>query len=673
MPDTGHAEGGCLAMALVLAGISIPFLCLVYHLPFFQTAGFFIGIAVFLYLPGVCVLELLGWKDNPVSLSVLSILAGMALTPIAYYLAAVAGVQWAFPVPVACASGYALYKKLPGFPCRDCLRLPDGWWKGVAMLIVVLAALHLSHFSDLHIEGDGGYRLSTTGYTETIYHLGIINAAGHGVPPVFPYASGYSLSEYHIDMHLVAVIFCKYLGIDATIMTFYFLPFLLMFMILAVPAVFFYDLHKDVNLSLFFGLLMLGADFSFMPILWKGWNETFPWTLTFCTTIWSLFTLNGIMAAVPLFFGSVLAFQRFFSSRDIRHLIVFSLFTIASYRVKSSMGLQVIGVAFGALAYIEWRCHTGLWKKALPVLVLTGALIFLDILMKASPSGSGYVVRWDAFNGLISSAGYLAMDQWRVAALDPWGHPLTLLWALAIYFLGFMGVRIVFLKYCCDMVRPGKSLEAAVPFLVIFILGGIALAEMIFLGGRYDPINNAVWFRVQSIIAATYFVVYFISSLRLKWQKVAAVAIVVLLSFPSTINFLAWRHGGQSAVITKNQLLAADYIQRAVPGKAIILEYPNWNGPSLSANLAGRSVVFAYFRSFVRAKMGPEALAERDRDLKTFFMIDDEDIRKTIIRKYGVEYLVLPTGQAGAFTRYPWASTLYSNPEVAVCRVDIPR
>ncbi len=673
MPATGVEEYPLLGSALLLAGISLPYLYLIYHLPVSQIAGFLTGLVLFLYLPGSFVLELLEWKDNPVSLAVLSLLAGMAISPILYYLAAVAGLQGAFILPIACISLYVLYKKLPALNYKESLRLPRGWWKAAAVLFAVLMVLHLSHFTDLNLARGGGYQLRTTNYTETIYHLGIINAAGYAVPPSFPYASGYSFSEYHIDMHLLAVIFCKYLGIDTTIMTFYFLPLLLMGMIIAVPAVFFYELHGDINLSLFFGLLMLGADLSFVPALWEGWNETYPWTLTFCTTIWSLFTLNGIMAAIPLFFGSALAFQRFFTSRNIRHLIVFSLLTIASFRVKSSMGLQVIGVAFPALAFIEWKYRTGIWKKALPVLVLTAVLICADIFLKSSSSGSSFVVKWDLFNGLIQSAGYLAMEQWRNAALAPLEHPLTLLLAVAFYFFGFMGVRIVFLKYGYKVLKPGDRSAPVVPFLILFIIGGIVLSEMIYLGGKYDRINNAVWFRVQSILAATYFVAAFISSLHVRRHKVAAVFVVVLLTFPTTIDFLRLRYDDTYTDITKNQLLAVDYINKTVPGDATILEYPNWNGPSLSSNLAGRSTVLAYFRTFVGARVEPKTIAERNSDIKAFFMVDQEDSRKMILRKYGVGYLVLPAQKAGVISHYPWAALSYSNPEVVIYKVSLPR
>ena len=664
-----------LGISLLLAVIVIPYLYLFYNLPIFQIFGFLIGIILFLYLPGLFILDLLTWKDNPASLSIISILTGMAASPILYYLTNIIGQQWIFIVSIACVSVFVIYNKLHLLKnIKYSLILPQGWWKFIAVFFIVLAVLHFSHFTDLKIIKDGGYQLRTTNYTETIFHLGVINAAEYNIPPNYPYVSGYKLSEYHIDMHILAVIFCKYLSIDPAIMTFYFLPLLLLGLIIAVPAVFFYELHGDINLSLLFGLLMLGADFSFIPaIMSKNIPETYPWTLIFCTTIWSLFTLNGIMAAIPLFFGSALAFQRYFSSLNIKYLLVFSLLTIAEFRVKNFMGLQVIGVSFAALAFIEWKYRLGAWGKALPVLLLTFALIFVDLLIKSYSSGSSLVLKWDLFNGLIQSAGILGMDQWHNAALAPWEHPFILFYALTLYFIGFMGVRVIFLKYCYDVLKTRKPIEPIVPFFLFFIVGGIFLSEIIFLGGKYGTLNLASWFRVQSIIAATYFIAAFIASLKGRNHKIIVTTFVILLSFPTTINFLNLRYDKKYITISKNDLLAVDYIKKSVSGNSVIMEYPNFNfnAPSLSSNFAGRSTILALFRSFPGQKVELQIIKDRINDLKYFFMINNEDTRKIILKKYGAEYLVIPSQLKGIFSNYPWLIMSYSNSDVTIYKINI--
>lgn len=65
------------------------------------------------------------------------------------------------------------------------MRLPQGWWKFVAVFFIALTVLHFSHFTDLKIVNESGYQLRTTDYTESIYHLGIINAVAYEIPRLF--------------------------------------------------------------------------------------------------------------------------------------------------------------------------------------------------------------------------------------------------------------------------------------------------------------------------------------------------------------------------------------------------------------------------------------------------------------------------------------------------------
>lgn len=294
-----------LGTVLLMAAIVMAHLSFFLHVPILQTSLFFLGTGIFLFFPGAAILDLLEWRDDPIQLFGLSLLIGLAISPIVYYFMSLIGISYAFIIFIVLTIFFVIYKN--SYTKRSLftpahLVLPKGWWKAIGILFLLLLVLHFSHFGDIKLIDGGGYKLRISEYTETIYHLGVINAAEHTIPPVFPYASGYSLSEYHIDMHLVAVIFCKFLHIDPVLMTYYFLPFLLLGMIFIAPAMLFYHLHKDVNLSLLLGVLMFSADFSFIPALWNGMDGSYPWTMFFCTTIWSIFTLNGVMAAVPFFF-----------------------------------------------------------------------------------------------------------------------------------------------------------------------------------------------------------------------------------------------------------------------------------------------------------------------------------------------------------------------------------
>jgi len=669
------AQNPLLSLFLIFMGVTTLFLTLVHHVPMIQTLAFFLGTIVFFLLPGCLVLDLLKWKDNPVSFTILSILTGMAICPILYYLSAIINQTWIFLIIILSASAYVLFRKLslPDFRAEMISwHLPGHWWKGLLLLTAVLAMLHLSHFSDLAITSHDSYRLRTTAMTETVFHLGIMNVAEHTLPLFYPYASGYSLADYHIDMHLLGVLFTRFLGIDPLVMAYYFLPLLLILMITAVPAVFFYELHKNLNFSLLFGLLIFSSDLSFIPALWMDWPTTYPWTLTFCTTIWSLFTLNGIMPAIPLLFGALTAFQRYFTTNKIRKLIVFALFAIAASRVKSSMGLQIIGTAFPALAFIVWKYRSTKWWRPLGLFTVTALIVFLDMTLRSiSSQGGNWIIRWQPFSGLVETAARMGDNGLIVALRNPLDHPLVVIIGLILYVAGFMGVRLISFKYLADIFKKtGTKVYETVPYLIIFMLGGIVLSECIFLGGKNDPINNSVWFRVQSIIAATYFVPAFLLTIKPRSFRYIAVVLVLALSFPSTLQFLSLRHDTVFTAISREEMQLVHFMKGHIPEKAVVFEYPMADRLSPASHLAGRSSVLALFRTFIRACVPIEDIQGRRKDLIFFFSTDDPDAMVTILDKYHADFLLVPAQLSVKYSGNTWLKRIYHNNEWCLYRVE---
>lgn len=649
----------------MLIAILIPHLWLLYHVPILQIMGFFTGVVFFLYLPGYFLTDILRWEDNPLSRTIISLLAGVAITPIAYYCAGILGQHWLFIVFTAGISSYSIYMHLNSQGRAHLLRPPTGWWKMLPVLAVLLGLLHFSHFSDLTILPTGGFKLRTTNFTESIFHQGIINVVEKVVPPFYPYASGYSLSVYHIDMHVLAAVFCRYLWIDSSIMTYYFLPLLLFGLIIAIPAVFFYSLHADLNLSLLLGLLMFSADLSFIPGILLHGQDTIPWTIIFCSTIWSLFTLNGIMVAIPLFFGGALSLQKYYSSGNVRYLVFFSLFALASYRVKSSMGFQMLAVALLALPFIEWKSRNRLWIQPLLFIAATACIIVADLHMKSPSPGSTWSVLWSPLNGIRQTAEYLNLQSWLNAIQAPLQHPFTLTSAVILSFIGLMGLRLICVKYLADYVR-NRPMEPVIPFLLIFIFSGIGLSECIYLEGRYDEINNGVWFKVQSIFAATYFIPAYISSMRDRYRTWAVILLVVVLSYPTTLNFLRLRNISPTCEITRNQLEASRFIQSNLPTNAVIIEKPIYTAPSISSHFGGRASVLAPFRSFPFFCMSIEDIASRQHDLKSFFGYSTDEGRLAVLRKYQVTHLVLPSRLDRYVSQCKWARRIYYNAEISI-------
>ena len=92
-------------------------------------------------------------------------------------------------------------------------------------IFIIIILLHIGYFTDMLYLDNGGFLLRTSFYTESIFHLGIVNQLIEKIPAMFPYLSGNPMA-YHIDMHLMSVVISKFSTIDTMTSTYYFSTFL---------------------------------------------------------------------------------------------------------------------------------------------------------------------------------------------------------------------------------------------------------------------------------------------------------------------------------------------------------------------------------------------------------------------------------------------------------------
>jgi len=332
------------------------------------------------------------------------------------------------------------------------------------------------------------------------------------------------------------------------------------------------------------------------------------------------------------------------------------------------MGLQMLGVALLTVPMVDWRQHENRWLKS--GVLIAGVLSFtlIDIFMKSISSEDSWVVIWKPLSGVIQTTQLLRVDSWIFSEDNLFIKSLKAIMVLAVFFVGLMGTRLIFLKYLYDMVRYKKQ-EVITCFLLLFIISGITLSEIIFLGGKYDKINNAAWFKVQSIIAATYFIPVFIISRKTRFQKYLLIILIILLSFPTTINFIKLRNTPLYADISSRQLEAACFIKEELPKDSIFMELPNPAHPSISSNFAGRTTVISFFRSFFRARLKPEEIQCREDDISRFFGRNTDEGRFAILKKYNVQYLVLPIACDRYLSQCGWAVKIFGNTELSIYKI----
>lgn len=643
----------------------------VYHIPIFQISLFFVGLILFILLPGNAILHIAGLDDDPRVLAGLSLITGMAVSSLIAYATGIIGIPLLFLMISLGLSVFSLFFliKRKGVNFTPIIHKDIGIT--ISVLLVILVLLHFSHFSDLLVKPHGGYLLRNTPMTESIFHLGYINAAVAHIPPFNPYVSGYDMKGYHIGMHLLASVFCLFMKTDPLLMTYYFLPLMLFVAVVASSALFFYHVHQNVFYALFLGLLIFGSDLSFIPGLAKDIHDR-TWSEIFCSSVWSLFTLNGIIASLSYFFCSSLFFQRFYKSGKIVELIMFSIFCTAAYLSKSSTGLHILSAAIiGALVIrLTGRSSTKYlvyaWISAFVVgITLCSHMLLTQSISSAAPAK----VSWEPLNGLLQAGKTLNLESWIQSAEKPLASPLLTITTLLLFWLCALGARTCFVKYLIDACRR-KQQEASIVFMAVYVVIGLVTSELISIRGISGSINNGTWLRVEAIIAASYFIPLFIISTKERFTRWVMVFVVILVTFPSTINFLIHRNTSDLIEISPEKIGACEFIRNNIASDAVIIEIPKFNEPMVSSHLSGRRTVLSIFRTFAIDYVPREELDRRFQDLSTFFGSCPEDTRRSIIRRYSVRYMIVPRS-ADPYVIYDWAERVFSNDKLSIYKISL--
>ena len=231
--------------------------------------------------------------------------------------------------------------------------------------------------------------------------------------------------------------------------------------------------------------------------------------------------------------------------------------------------------------------------------------------------------------------------------------------AFSIRFFGFIFVRDIFRKSTFD---PLKA------FLIIFSISGFVISEVFFIGAPSGKVNNAVWFSVESLMAAWLLLSYVLVQYRPYRQRfLVFIFISVLLSAPTTIQFLSLRFDHNYYDVNASAMEVVRYLEKTPP-KSVVLHPPNLSYPSLSSNFAGRSSVLSVFRSFGSEEIGAKEYADRLNDIKLFGAGKGSD-RSMILRKYKVDYVYAPIAYAPQLDNEPMLVRVLKNNEYVLYRV----
>jgi hypothetical protein len=464
-------------------------------------------------------------------------------------------------------------------------------------------------------------------------------------------------------MHLEIEMFNRYFSIDTVKLTFFYFP-LLYFCLLVFMA--YILIKKELgmrSLGVLTAVLIFGSDLSFIPGLLGMSPVDHLWTRFFRSTIWGLFCLNGQLPALFVTFICLLYLKRFYEEGSISSLLLFSILGFSAYGFKSSAGPHIMIAALltgiASTVFIEDKKRGWLVSIASALILV---IMSLDlIIVRGSPTNQ--IFKFDLLNQYYSS-----LDKFGLSGTT--GFLLVLLFPA--YVLATFGVRSLGFYFFKDILKKVK-VDAFVIFLLIFVLSGFIISEAIFIGSpktEFGVVNNAGWFAVQSLTVAWLLLAFSLARLDLSRKRFfATAAITLLLSMPTTIQFLTYRYDNSYYTVDADAQEVVRYLEHTRP-ESIILHPPNFDGPSLASNLAGRQSVISFLQSYVLQTIGGKEAETRLEDVKSFFDSRGTAERVSICKKYGVNYVYAPVSLSSSLDREHFLSRILRNTKYVLYKTD---
>lgn len=639
-------------------------LCLLtpmYSLPVKDSLLWGCGVFLLFYVPGNLLIRQYVFRNNHFLHRLFYSLAlGMAVMPVIYTLFRKLQVPNAFFFFMIGASlAWLVLLKKDIRPMRDCVISKYDAVAFCALSCLAFLLLHLSYFTDI-IFIDNGFNIRTDRFTETIFHLGIINNLVDQYPPLHPYASGFNLSFYHLNMHMEIEMFHRIFSIDTLKLAFFYFPLLYFTLFIMLPYFCILEIGGTRLIGVSISVLLFGSDLSFIMGIFGKVPWDYPWITIYNPAIWSILTLNGILPALIVMSLFIIILHYYDKSRKLNFLLLLSVLAYSAYGFKSSMGLHLMGSLFvaGIAAVIITRdSRKGI--ELCSISAITLAVIFLDFsFFRNGSGGMDQKITVDAFHSFRQSLMKLGISEL------PWYYyPLLFL----NYVVASFGARSLGFLSLKDSGRQDRDTPSGllVVFVTIFVTSGFILSQVISIGGQGLDMDDAMWFSIQSLFGAWLLVSFYLINKRLHQKRLAAlIFIIMLFSLPSTIQYLSLRYNSGYHAVNSTSLEVIRFL-KTVPADSVVL-HPLNNEPSLASNFAGRSSIINTFRSFVPYHIGNEGVTGRMSDVESFFSTGSPSNRSSILKKYHVDYVYAPVAFRPLLDREIMLYEVFKNDEYVV-------
>jgi hypothetical protein len=660
MVKANRFEGQIVSLINVFLILFITcFFKILYSIPVRDSFLWFLGVFFYFFIPGNLLLRVLDFNKEEAFLRLFhSVALGTAFTPIFYMiLRRLSLPEMVIPVTFAAFLLWLFHFYKDFKYGRFTIRTSSGDIIALFTLIaVILLLLHFSYFTDI-IFYNTSFKLRNTLLTETTFHLGIINIMKDMFPPLFPYASGYDFSHYHLNMHLEIEMFHRLFSIDTLKLTYFYFPLLYFALLVFIPYSFVKRHLKSRWLGVLTCLLFFGSDLSYVPEL-LGISSGKPWI--FSTTLWSLMTLNGYLPSLFIMFLFIYYIKEYYENGRVSYLILLPFLGYAAYGFKGSMGPHLIAIALlTGIVSIYLAQDRKKWIRFSAAMSLGAAAIILCLITYSAKSID--VIGFDLLNGFRRSSSMLGNSE------VSW-FSLTLmfpLYVLAVYGARSFGLYLI--KDSCKKI----SFDPVLLFIILFSISGFLLAEVIYLGPPNREVNKAYFFAEQSLMCAWLLFPYLLSKLNQNWKKYVLTIVVIFIAFPASVQFFALRSTNIYHTVDSDAIEVTEYLQ-STPVGSIVLHppiHPDEIGPSLASNFAGRPSVINLFLSFTPDWIGEQENLNRTKDIVMFFNPYNSINRSAILDKYKVDYVYAPSAYADILSREPMLTMELKNSTYVIYKV----
>jgi hypothetical protein len=620
---------------------------------------FVVAVVMLIYFPGKLLLDIVKLRLKPLEDLILSLVLGMTVTILLYWIFALLGLRHLFALwPLAAAIVYfyrrrkrwrEIWRSHLSFDVSHVLLL------GVIILSLIPLATLPMYYHNLALlpQGDMTFLHKPR---DVIFHLSIANELTHSIPPQVPFLSGRPLG-YHYAMDLLVALFGNSAWLSVLDLTVRFVP--TFFLIITVLAVFCFGrvwLHSPYGAVLAAFLVIFGEDFSFIPGLLLGSREIWSAQFFGAPTVYSLYFVNPMLPALGVLFSGLFCLVKFCEGERRGWMILTAFLFAIVMEYKVFVTAQVLaGLAVAGCIYLILVRDTRLLRVLALTIVLAAPLGLYSLL--GAEAGSGIWVRFDPWPyipealeqlGLLkTSLGYQMNVLFTGGPKTFIGVAMVFLVALPGYLLGSLGMRVLaFPGLLKELFSPSYATVVRFFVAIFVILGPLITLTVTVTPQGYPPefeYNNAGWFYGQSKYVVWIFAVEFLIVLlrgkRRFWQAVT-LSVVLGLSIPSAAQYFHSQMSHKLETLDQNELELMDFLSQSCSQGEVVFSRQNV-GTSLVAVTKCRVPVLN-LGIYTHPAISKSGLEQRRTDRDDFWNAwNGEELRDDILERYEVVYVVV--------------------------------